>query len=220
MTGNEDEPRARFDTATGRRITGYDPHTGEPILAAPSGSANPQWLVNLQERYRGMSRQGQVMVGVGALGLALLTVLIVAGTSGGSSSASAPYHGWHGVVPGKMVGDGNIGASESLVSTHVYCGWKGNHVKVHADLTNGLGKASDPVQIVSNAEAVTISPIYTIALTNGGEQRHGDGLFSTIDVRVPAGKTVSWIGDAGHPEGIKEGAPIGSCVPEVMDVTH
>jgi len=39
-------------------------------------------------------------------------------------------------------------------------------------------------------------------------------------VNVPAGKTVSWWGDSGQPEGIKQGAPIGSCVPEVMDVTH
>jgi hypothetical protein len=158
------------------------------------------------------------MVGVGALGVALLIVVIVAGTSG--SSSPAPYHGWHGVVKGQMVGDGNIGASESLVSTHVYCGWKGGHVKVHADLTNGLGKASDPVQVVSNTETVTISPIYTIRWSDGSEHRHGDGIFSTIDVRVPASKTVSWVGDAGHPEGIKQGAPIGSCVPEVMDVTH
>ena len=67
---------------------------------------------------------------------------------------------------------------------------------------------------------MTISPIYTIQLSDGSEQRHGDGVFNTIDVNVPAQKTVSWSGNAGTPEGIKQGAPIGSCVPEVMDVTR
>jgi hypothetical protein len=74
------------------------------------------------------------------------------------------------------------------------------------------------VQKVS--EDVTISPIYTIRWSDGSEHRHGDGLFSTIDVNIAAQKTVSWWGNAGTPEGIKKGAPIGSCVPEVMDVTH
>ena len=77
---------------------------------------------------------------------------------------------------------------------------------------------TDPVQNV--VEDVTISPIYTIQLSDGSEQRHGDGVFNTIDVNVPAQKTVSWSGNAGTPEGIKQGAPIGSCVPEVMDVTQ
>jgi hypothetical protein len=39
------------------------------------------------------------------------------------------------------------------------------------------------VQKVS--EGVIISPIYTIHLSDGSEQRHGDGVFSTIDVNIP-----------------------------------
>ena len=115
-----------------------------------------------------------------------------------------------------MVGAGNIDSSDSLTWSHVFCGWEGDHVEVHADLTDGL--PSDPVQKV--AEDVTVSPIYTIRWSDGSEHRHGDGIGSILDVNVPAGKTVSWWGNAGTPEGIKQGAPIGSCVPEVMDVTH
>lgn len=74
---------------------------------------------------------------------------------------------------------------------------------------------------MSNAETVTISPIYTIRWSDGSEHRHGDGIYSIIDgIKVAASKTISWWGNAGTPEGIKQGAPIGSCVPEVMDVTH
>jgi hypothetical protein len=63
-------------------------------------------------------------------------------------------------------------------------------------------------------------PIYTIRWSDGSEHPNGDGLFGIRHVPVPAQQTVSWYGNAGHPEGIKQGAPIGSCVPEVMDVRH
>ncbi|HEV8154871.1 MAG TPA: hypothetical protein VGP67_05015 [Gaiellales bacterium] len=52
------------------------------------------------------------------------------------------------------------------------------------------------------SEDVTVSPIYTIVWSDGSEHRHGDGFGSTLDVNVSAGKTVSWWGDAGQPEGI------------------
>jgi hypothetical protein len=42
----------------------------------------------------------------------------------------------------------------------------------------------------------------TIVWSDGSEHRHGDGFGSTLDVNVSAGKTVSWWGDAGQPEGI------------------
>jgi len=198
MTGNEDEPRPRFDTATGRRIVGYDPQTGAPVLEAPPSP--PSQLAFLRDK--------KVLAG---LGVGAIAVALTVFFSGGSSG-----HQLSGVVHGDMVGAGNIGSGNALVWSHVYCGWKGDHVMVHANLTDGL--PADPVQKVS--EDVTISPIYTILLSDGSEQRHGDGFGSTLDVNVPAGKTVSWWGDSGQPEGIKQGAPIGSCVPEVMDVTH
>jgi hypothetical protein len=45
MTGNEDAPRPRFDTATGRKILSYDPYTGEPIL-------EPEWRAARAKRER------------------------------------------------------------------------------------------------------------------------------------------------------------------------
>jgi hypothetical protein len=143
--------------------------------------------------------------------LVVVAILLV-GNSGGSGG----FHKLSGVVQGDMVGAGNIDTGDSLTWSHVFCGWEGNHVEVHADLTDGL--PSDSVQKV--VEDVTVSPIYTIRWSDGSEHRHGDGIGSILDVNVPAGKTVSWWGSAGTPEGIKQGAPIGSCVPEVMDVRH
>lgn len=151
-----------------------------------------------------MSNHVLTTIGTGVI------LLVVGGCGGGSG------HQVSGVVHGDMVGAGNIGSSNSLTRSNVYCGWEGDHVEIHANLTDGL--PTDPVQTVS--EDVTISPIYTIRLSDGSEQRHGDGFGSTIDVQVPASKTISWWGNAGQPEGIKTGAPIGSCVPEVMDVTR
>jgi hypothetical protein len=201
MTGNEGEPpRPRFDTATGRRIVGYDAQTGAPVLEAPPSP--PSRLALLRDKKKLLAA-----IGVCAI-LLIISRLVNSGGGGG--------HQLSGVVQGNMVGAGNIGGSENLTWSNVFCGWEGDHVEVHATLTDGL--APDPVQKV--VEDVTISPIYTILLSDGSEQRHGDGFGSTLDVNVPAGKTVSWWGDAGQPEGIKQGAPIGSCVPEVMDVTH
>ena len=88
------------------------------------------------------------------------------------------------------------------------------------DNPSSLGPLASWYSIGNGDEDVTISPIYTIRLSDGSEQRHGDGFGSTLDVQVPASKTIEWWGDAGQPEGIKTGAPIGSCVPEVMDVTR
>ncbi len=179
------------------RIVGYDPQTGAPVLEEAPRSR----LAFLDNR--------NVMAAIGAG--AIIVVLVAWGVvgSGGGNQLS-------GVVHGHMVGSGNIGTGNALIWSHVYCGWKGDHVEVHADLTDGL--PTDPVQKV--VEDVTISPIYTIQLSDGSEQRHGDGVFNTIDVNIPAQKTISWSGNAGTPEGIKQGAPIGSCVPEMMDVTH
>lgn len=197
MTGNEGEPRPRFDTATGRRIVGYDPQTGAPVLEAAQPARQRFWDNN----------NVLAAIGAGAVNVVLVAWGVVG--SGGGNQLS-------GVVHGHMVGAGNIGATDNLTWSNVYCGWEGGHVEVHADLTDGL--PVDPVQKV--VEDVTISPIYTIQLSDGSEQRHGDGVFNTIDVSIPAQKTISWSGNAGTPEGIKKGAPIGSCVPEVMDVTH
>jgi hypothetical protein len=208
VTGNADEPRPRFDTATGRRILRYDPHTGQPILEPEPD----RWTWDTFKAWWDKQTNWVKALTAGGAAVAALVVVSIAFTAGGSSSGS----GLSGVVRGQMVGAGNIGAGNALAWSHVYCGWKGDHVEVHADLTDGL--PSDPVQKV--VEDVTISPIYTIRWSDGSEHRHGDGIGSILDVKVPAGKTVSWWGNAGQPEGIKRGAPIGSCVPEVMDVTH
>jgi len=179
----------RFDTATGRRITGYDTQTGEPILQGPDGDApgggSSQWLMGLDETWRGLSNQAQALViaATGALGLALVAAMIVGATSGGGNNSQLS-----GVVHGDMVGAGNIGTGSALSWSHVYCGWKGGDVMVHANLNDGL--PADSVQPVS--EDVTISPIYTIRWSDGSEHRHGDGIGSILDVNVPAGKTVSW----------------------------
>jgi hypothetical protein len=52
-----------------------------------------------------------------------------------------------------MVGAGNIGTGDSVTRSHVFCGWEGNHIEVHADFTDGL--PADSLQKVS--EGVTIS---------------------------------------------------------------
>ena len=213
MTGPPDEgappePRPRFDTATGRKILGYDPHTGQPILEPEPD----RWTWDTFKAWWDKQTNQVKALTAAVAALVALVVVSIALTAGGSSSHS----GLSGVVHGQMVGAGNIGAGNALAWSHVYCGWKGNHVMVHADLTDGL--PTDPVRKVG--ETVSISPIYTIRWSDGSEHRHGDGFGSIIDVRIPASKTISWLGDAGQPEGIKQGAPIGSCVPEVMDVTH
>ena len=128
MTGNEGEPRPRYDTATGRRIVGYDPHTGQPILEAPPSRR----LLDKNNVIAG--------IGVGAIALVWLLVSVSGGGSGG-------FHKLSGVVQGDMVGAGNIGTGNALTWSNVFCGWEGDHVEVHADLTDGL--PTDPVQKVS-----------------------------------------------------------------------
>jgi hypothetical protein len=195
MTGNGDEPRPRFDTATGRRIVGYDPYTGEPILGAPSGGlpgGNPQWFVALQERYRGLSSRAQVLVIVGAIGVALVIVVIVAGVSGSSSK-----QGWlpEGAVAGSFQGD----LPASVQARHVYCEWQDGHVEVHVDFHyQGYGEQ-------------TQNTIYLPKYVIDG-QTHGDSAGAEVIHLLNPGWN-SETDDAGTPDNTPNNEPIQSCIP-------
>ena len=209
----EREPRPLYDTATGRRITGYDPYTGEPILAAPSGTGNPQWLVNLQERWRGLSARAKILIlAGGALGVVVLVSVLASsapsssGTTsgGGSSSAEAGSSvGVHltGTVRGHMhsadftlqLNGTDMTAFHKVRFTNVYCGWDGSHVTVHLTVHNDL--PTNTVQV--NNVTVDVSPAY--AISGGGS--HGDSANSDQTLTVPAGRQITWWLNAGSPQG-------------------
>jgi hypothetical protein len=114
MSEGDTPRRPEFDTATGRRIVGYDPQTGEPVLESPPRS--PQGRLD--------NRNLIVAIGVGAAVVVLLVVGIVQSSGGGSS-------GWlpSGAVRGSFQGD----LPASVRTRHVYCEWKSGHVEVHVE---------------------------------------------------------------------------------------
>jgi len=97
------------------------------------------------------------------------------------------------------------GSQAALAALHwddVWCGWEGGDVVVHATFTNTYGASV----------VVHITPAYDVQ--NAGT--HGDS--SDITAHVPAGKTVSWLGDAGKPQGVAAGSPLAHCGPSVSEV--
>jgi hypothetical protein len=150
------------------------------------------------------SQRSWIWLGAGILLVLVVLVVIVEKVgSGDSGSSQAAYTGR---VAGNMSHDsigvhvnGDNDAFEALTTSDVWCGWKDGHVFVHARFTNGWG--ADVV--------IDVSPAYV--LENAGT--HGDS--SDIQAHVGAGRTVSWIGDAGQPEGVASPVRISSCAPVI-----
>ena len=100
---------------------------------------------------------------------------------------------------------GDKQALKKLKTTHVYCGWQGDHIVLHARFKNGL------------AAHITVHITPTYVLKNAG--KHGDGLTSQQDIGIDAGAVRDWTGDLGAPAGgIRTGTTITKCVPRVASI--
>lgn len=141
----------------------------------------------------------------GAL-LALLVVGIIGSAIGANDKSSTPIRGktWGHMGHDSLgVAASNSDAFNELSTYLVWCGWRGDHVVVHAVFSNGYGAGVK----------LDISPAYSLA--NAGE--HGDS--EDLSEEIPAGKMVTWIGDAGAPDGSPEpGTRITSCAPSINSV--
>lgn len=138
-----------------------------------------------------------------------LIAFIALGALVGPSSTKSGGSDIHGRVAGHMGHDSvgvavsNSAAFDALSTSEVWCGWKGSDVVVHAVFTNSYGAGVK----------LDITPAYSLA--DAGD--HGDA--SSITEEVPAGKTVTWLGDAGSPAGSPApGTPITSCAPSINSV--
>jgi hypothetical protein len=126
-----------------------------------------------------------------ALIVVAVVVLAFAGVAGAASK-----------VPGHFsVGDlvGFDDKSKYITGSDVWCRWSGSHVKVHVTLHN------------SSVETITatVKPKYTIARGSS----HGDSFLAGKDFKIPGGKQVSALIDAGAPKDTPTGARIGECSP-------
>lgn len=95
-------------------------------------------------------------------------------------------------------------AAAELDARDVWCRWNGDHIAVHAVLTNGM-----------NAR-VTLSIVPKYFIEKGGQ--HGTSLGSDIELHLQPHQTQSWTGDAGRPEGVPTGTPISACEPHLQNI--
>ena len=79
-TVSEDAPRPKYDTATGRRILGYDPHTGVPILEQPP---KPPGLLDRWAWWNRQSAQAQRVLKIRGGALVAILLVVLAATIGG-----------------------------------------------------------------------------------------------------------------------------------------
>ena len=192
---------SRFCSACGEPVSliGRPEPLAESKASTPPAGSWQDWLRRLREPRLG------VPVVIGGL-IIILGLVALAGAASSAQSSGRP-------IRGKIAGDmghdsfstainGSQAALDALEWDNVWCGWQGGHVVVHATFTNTSGASV----------VVHIAPAYDVV--NAGT--HGDS--SDITANVPAGKTVSWLGDAGSPQGVAVGTPLAHCGPGITEV--
>jgi hypothetical protein len=185
-----------FSSNRAQVVSGDDRSGDDPRSTMPQARSRiPDEMTDWMNRHR-------VLASVGIVLVAIILLSAIAGHSSKSTPIKDRASGHMGHSSLGVFGS-NSTAFGHLSTSNVYCGWRGSHVVVHAVFTNSYG----------SGVKLDISPAYT--LRNAGE--HGDS--EDLHEEVPAGKTVTWIGDAGSPEGSPEpGTRITDCSPEIESV--
>jgi hypothetical protein len=194
---------AQFCASCGAPVPVESTHAASPD---PPTATPPRRGTLDSLRYLREPRVG-VPVVVGSLILVIVVAAVISSFGPGAGGDSSPP--FTGRIGGDMghdsVGVALNGSQDAFNALHwdnVWCGWQGDHVFVHATFTNTFGASV----------IVHVTPAYDVV--NGGT--HGDS--GDITAHVPAGQTVSWIGDAGKPQGVSAGAPLQHCGPSVSEV--
>jgi hypothetical protein len=99
---------------------------------------------------------------------------------------------------------GDKEALQPLKRGSVVCLWHRDEVQMRVTFVNGLDAHI----------TIHVQPNYRIK--RGG--LHGDGLGSLKDMGVDARAKRRWTADLGKPEGVKAGAPISECSPEINSI--